>query len=160
MMSCWYGRTIYDWLTGICPTLAASIAKHRGEWRSLLGLPVLSLLLILFGAVSAAAQAAPTDRFEWSIAAPTLAVANAYRYDLELDAVILPTALVTTCTGAVSPFICRAPIPAVTPTAHVARVRAVDTTATVIVGPFSDPINFTMRATPAKPAGLTVVPGA
>jgi hypothetical protein len=38
-MSCWYGRTIYDWLTGIEPTLDKSIVKHRHEWRTELGLP-------------------------------------------------------------------------------------------------------------------------
>lgn len=40
-MGRWFGRTIYDWLTGICPTLDASITKHRAEWRAVLGLPPL-----------------------------------------------------------------------------------------------------------------------
>ena len=38
-MSCWYGRTIYDWYTGIKPTLESSIVKHRNEWRAALKLP-------------------------------------------------------------------------------------------------------------------------
>jgi hypothetical protein len=39
-MGRWFGRTIYDFLSGGL-TLEASIAKHRAEWRSLLGLPPL-----------------------------------------------------------------------------------------------------------------------
>lgn len=32
-MGRWFGRTEYDWLTGICKTLAESIKKHEVEWR-------------------------------------------------------------------------------------------------------------------------------
>lgn len=38
-MGRWFGRTIYDWLAKHEPTLDASIAKHRKEWRQILGLP-------------------------------------------------------------------------------------------------------------------------
>jgi hypothetical protein len=37
-MSCWYGRVLYDWLTGICPTIEDSTWKHRNEWRGVLHL--------------------------------------------------------------------------------------------------------------------------
>lgn len=37
----WFGRTMYDWLANVTPTLDASIVKHRAEWRALLGLPPL-----------------------------------------------------------------------------------------------------------------------
>lgn len=37
----WFGRVIYDWLANVTPTLDAAIAKHRAEWRALLGLPPL-----------------------------------------------------------------------------------------------------------------------
>lgn len=40
-MGRWFGRTIYDWMAKVVPTLDASIAKHRAEWRAVLGLPVL-----------------------------------------------------------------------------------------------------------------------
>ena len=40
-MGRWFGRTIYDWLAQVTPTLDASIAKHRAEWRAVLGLPPL-----------------------------------------------------------------------------------------------------------------------
>lgn len=38
-MGRWFGRTIYDWIAGITKTLDESIAKHRKEWRAILGLP-------------------------------------------------------------------------------------------------------------------------
>lgn len=38
-MGRWFGRTIYDWLAAVTPTLEASIEKHRKEWREILGLP-------------------------------------------------------------------------------------------------------------------------
>lgn len=40
-MGRWFGRTTYDWLAQVVPTLDASIAKHRAEWRAILGLPPL-----------------------------------------------------------------------------------------------------------------------
>lgn len=33
----WYGRVIYDWLSGECDTLDASVRKHRAEWLAALG---------------------------------------------------------------------------------------------------------------------------
>lgn len=36
-MGRWFGRTVYDYLTGM--PMDQSIAKHRKEWRELLGLP-------------------------------------------------------------------------------------------------------------------------
>ena len=38
-MGRWFGRTIYDWIAKVVPTLDASIVKHRAEWRAALGLP-------------------------------------------------------------------------------------------------------------------------
>lgn len=38
-MGRWFGRTIYDWLARVVPTLDDSIRKHRAEWRAALGLP-------------------------------------------------------------------------------------------------------------------------
>lgn len=40
-MGRWFGRTIYDWIARVMPTLQASIDKHRAEWRAALGLPAL-----------------------------------------------------------------------------------------------------------------------
>ena len=123
--------------------------------RRVIGIMVVGLAW----SATAFAQASPSDKFAWDQAAPSLAVAQAYGYALDLDGVVQPTRLTATCAGATSPYQCSAPIPAVTPSAHVARVRAVDTNGTAIVGPFSDPLSFTMRATPAKPGNLTITPG-
>ena len=122
---------------------------------------VLFVGLFTLISVSAYAQAArPTDKFQWSIDAPSLAAAQGYRYELELDTVLLPTPLVTTCTGATTPYTCTAPIPPITPSNHVARVRAVDITDSLpLVGEWSDSLAFSMRATPAKPGRPTIVPG-
>ena len=38
-MGRWFGRTVYDWIAGNTKTLQESIAKHRREWRDILGLP-------------------------------------------------------------------------------------------------------------------------
>ena len=123
--------------------------------RILFALAFLSISSVSF------AQVSPTDKFAWDQAAATLAIVQGYRYELELDGVVVPSPLVATCTGTASPFACTAPIPAVTPATHTAKVRAVDMSGTTpLVGPFSDPATFTMRATPAKPSGLTVIPGA
>lgn len=104
------------------------------------------------------AQASPTDRFVWSMP-HTAPVAQAFRYDIEIDAAVLPTPLVVTCTGAATPTECSAPIPAVTPSSHVARIRATDTTVPPITGPWSDPFTFTMRVVPGKPGPIRIAPG-
>lgn len=117
------------------------------------------LLTMLLMPIELFAQAAaPTDKFEFNMEAPSLAAANGYRYDVEMDTVVLPTPLVVTCTGAASPFTCRAPIPAITPSQHVARIRAVDAPVggTVLIGSWSDLLTFSMRATPAKPGGVRI----
>jgi len=119
---------------------------------------VLSLLLFIAPAAFAQSNAAPTDKFAWNIEAASLAVAQAYTYELELDGTVLATALVTTCSGAASPYDCNAPIPAVTPSTHTARVRAVDTSGTPLTGPFSDLLTFTMRAVPSKPGNFRIIP--
>lgn len=113
---------------------------------------------VLFAAPAFAQTATPTDQFQWQMAAVNLTQASGYRFDVELDAGTPVTLAGVTCTGAASPFTCKAPIPPVTPTTHTARVRAVDANGTPIIGPFSDPITFTMRATPGQPTNLTIVP--
>lgn len=37
-MGRWFGRVIYDWLSGNVASLEASVAKHRAEWKALLGI--------------------------------------------------------------------------------------------------------------------------
>lgn len=121
----------------------------------------LFLLAVLLAPSLAHAQstARPTDSFEWTIVASSLAQAQGYTYELELDSVVLTTPLVHTCSGA-GPFLCRAPIPAVTPSSHTVRVRAADRSiiAQIVFGDWSDPLTFTMRAVPGKPGNLRIQP--
>lgn len=110
--------------------------------------------------VSVFAQAAPTDRLQWDQAAASVAAANAYRYDVEVDGAVASAPLVVTCTGSASPVVCTAAIPPVTPGAHTVRLRAVDTSAgTPIIGPWSSAFTFTMRAVPAAPQNVRILPG-
>ncbi len=106
-----------------------------------------------------AQSARPTDSFQWDMTGPSLAVVQAYRYDVEMDGVVSTTPLTTTCTGTASPFTCKAPIPPITPSQHVVRVRAADVTipSEVITGEWSDPLSFSMRATPNKPGPISIV---
>lgn len=107
-------------------------------------------------------QAKPTDKFTWTQDAP-LAAAQAYRYELELDGVLHTAPLVHTCTAAApTSSQCTAPIPAVTPGTHSARVRTVDASLPEILqwifSDYSDPATFTMRAVPARPRAFGVSP--
>lgn len=124
---------------------------------------LLFVFILLSAPVMAAAQpvAGPTSLFQWGVEDVTsLSVAQARRYEVGIDAEPGVTVLVHTCTGTVAPFICTAPIPAVTPTTHTARVRAVDIrTTTPLVGPFSDPVTFTMTALPGRVINLIVISG-
>lgn len=119
-------------------------------------------LMVLGFVVSAEAQtpASPTSRFGWEQAAPSLTVASAYRYDLELDGTLQAAPLAqVVCTGATSPFSCEAAIPAVTPAVHTARMRAADVTVTpAMLGDFSNVLTFEMRAIPATPTGFGIRP--
>jgi hypothetical protein len=105
-------------------------------------------------------QARPTDKFSWQQDETALTNVQAFRYELELDGTIQTVPLVTTCTGTTSPFDCSAPIPAITPTTHTVRIRAVDIGGSApLVGDWSDAFSFTMKATPTKPTGIKIVPG-
>lgn len=119
--------------------------------------------LVILAALSAPslvhAQAVPTDSFEWTMEATSAATAQAYRFDLELDGATAPAPLATTCITAGADATCKAPIPAVTPGSHTARVRAVDISSPPpIFSSWSDPLTFTMRAVPTKPTGFRIVP--
>lgn len=117
-----------------------------------------TLLLAALPAVARAQAAAPTDRFGWDQPNTTLVVAQGYRYEVEIDGAA-PIVVVATCAGTTT-ISCTAPIPAVTPSTHVARLRAVDAPAggTAIPGGWSAPFTFQMRATPGAPVNIRIVP--
>jgi hypothetical protein len=120
-------------------------------------------LLLVFAQIQ---TAKPTDKFSWAQDEVSLSVAQSYRYELQLDNITQSKPLVATCTGTISPFTCEAPIPAITPTKHIARVRAVDTSPlfTTKKSAWSDLLEFVMQPSgsiivtkPAIPGGLTIV---
>lgn len=117
--------------------------------------------LLFISSVAYAQAARPTDKFAWTMAESNLVTAQGFRYELELDNTVLPNPLTVTCTGTTSPFDCQSPIPPITPSQHTVRVRAIDITVPneILVGDWSDPLQFTMRATPNKPGTLKIIRG-
>ena len=103
--------------------------------------------------------ARPVDRYVWSMEGASLATVQGYRFEVEVDGAV--TVAAHGCAGPSSPFECSAPIGALTPGEHTARVRAVDVTIPEAPnpGPFSEPVTFTMRAVPSKPGVLRIQPG-
>lgn len=102
----------------------------------------------------------PGDKFGWEIPDTPLATAQAYSWDLDVDGVVtrVEPAAVTCIAG--TPATCETAIPAITPAQHTARLRAVDTTLSTSPA-FSDwsaPFTFTMRALPATPVNIRIVP--
>lgn len=87
------------------------------------------LLLILGLAAPALAQTPvlQIDKLAFDVPTATLAEASANKYLAYLDATPVGVSLVTTCTGTASPFVCKAPIPALTPGAHTVTVSMVVT---------------------------------
>lgn len=105
------------------------------------------------------AQAArPTDNFQWTQDDEPLSRVQTFQFQLELDGVVQPTPLIASCTGTAKPFTCKAPIPPITPSQHAARIRAVEVIdGAPMEGPWSNVLNFSMRATPNKPENLVIV---
>lgn len=102
--------------------------------------------------------ARPTSLFSWNMEAPDLGTAQAYRYELELDGILLTNQLLSTCTGTPPLYSCTSPIPQMAPGNHLVRIRAVDVTGGEPVwSDWSDPLAFNMRATPAKPINLVII---
>lgn len=123
-----------------------------------------SVIILAALAVPALVEAqTPNARFVITMDATTAAACAAYRFDVEIDAVVAPPAA-HTCTvapGTPTAQEVRIPIPAVTPGDHVARFRAVDITSppfSPIIGPWSDPFTFTMKALPSKPTNIRIEP--
>jgi hypothetical protein len=104
-------------------------------------------------------QASPSDVLAWEISAPTLAEAQGYRYDAEIDGVVV--VLQHTCAAVTLPSIqCEAPLPPLATGAHTARARAVSVADGVETpGPWSEPLlQFSLRVIPNQPVGFSIRP--
>lgn len=120
---------------------------------------MLAVVLVSVPAYAQQPDVTAADKFEWDQPAATLVEANGLRYDLELDGGPV-VAVAVTCAGAASPFVCSAAIPAITPTTHVVRLRAVATVnGTELASAFSAPFSFRMRVAASTPMNVRIKPG-
>ena len=98
--------------------------------------------------------ASSNQKFAWDQVAVDLAEAQSFTYKYYADnsgtGVVFP---VVTCTGAASPFVCTAPIPAFTPGQHTITI-----TANNVAGESdkSDPFAFAFVVTPGKPVRIRI----
>jgi hypothetical protein len=117
-------------------------------------LAVFAISFLISGNLDAQSPVPATgsSKFTWTISSPTLADAQAYTYRVYADGSVTGIVLSgVTCTGAASPFVCEAPIPAFTPGNHTATL-----TASNIAGESakSDPLGFNFVVTPSKPGNF------
>lgn len=62
--------------------------------------------------ITASAAQAQTRTLAWDQEAPTVAAAQGYTYTPYVNDAVVPPLTGVTCTGATSPFVCQAPLPA------------------------------------------------
>jgi len=109
---------------------------------------------VLVAGLAAQTPGSSAQRFAWDEAAPTLADAQAltYRYypDGAAAGVTFPA---VTCTGAVSPFTCSAPIPAFTPGNHTITLTAANVAGE---SPKSGPFVFVFVVIPGTPTNVRI----
>jgi hypothetical protein len=122
---------------------------------------IFALAAFLLSIVPAAAQttALPNQALGWTQAAADLAEAQSLRYDLDLDGTT--TALQGHMCGnstIAGQFDCFAPLPAMTPGAHILRLRSVRlVSGTELASAFSAPLNIVMIAVPSTPTNVRLV---
>lgn len=118
---------------------------------------VLCCALLLLASSAQAQTATPTSRLAWDQAATTLAEASSLAYEATFDGAPIAALPGVTCAGAVSPFVCSAPLPTLAAGAHGVAVQARNA---VGAGPLSATFNFTfVSSPPAAPSNLRIVPG-
>ena len=118
----------------------------------------IAILFVLCNVTAYAQQPPPataTQKFAWDQDAPTLADAQGYTYKYYPDGSATGVTFQNvTCTGATSPFVCSAPIPAFTPGNHTITVTAGN-----IAGESakSSPFAFNFVVTPGVPNNIRIV---
>ena len=141
--------------------LAGAIRSGLFNWR---GGVVRHVACIAFAAfalsqtVTAQVAATNTSKLGWTQAAPTLAIANGYRYDVVVDALPFVSLTGVVCTGS-SPFACTGNFPAATPGTHTLTLATTDASVTPALSSVpTAPLSFRLVVAPAMPVGLTVIP--
>jgi hypothetical protein len=136
------------------------LCSIRPSWTHARRLFALALACLLFVPTLTTAQtsAKSTDKLQWDQAAPDLQTAKTYRYQVYLDAAPAGLALNADCAGTSAP-VCVAPLPPLTPGAHVASVTAslVLPDGTLVESPKSAPVTFTLIVVPQAPDKVRLV---
>ena len=104
------------------------------------------------------AQTAATgkEKIGWDQDAVTLATAQAYKVDVELDGTIAIDAGPVVCSGSSTPYLCTSPFPAsLSLGAHTIRVRIIDTDQ--LTSDWSASWAILVKKAPGTPGGLHVV---
>ena len=122
--------------------------------RFVIGLGVM-LGLLISGPVFAQAPATPSNGLAWDQAAPDLATAQGYVYRYYPDGAATGTILTAVCSGAASPFSCRANFPAFTPGSHTLQTTAANAAGESVK---SSPFAFVFVVQPAAQTNLRIVP--
>lgn len=150
-------------------TIRANLRKWFPSWSPLLAiLPLralrpmkgptmrracLLLVLLCVPGVVHAQTGTPASQLVWDQAAPTLAAAQAYVYRAYADGATTASTLPATCTGASSPFVCRAPFPPFTPGSHTLALTAGNEAGE---SPRSAVLTFTFVLIPSVPANVRI----
>ncbi len=119
---------------------------------------LLVLGCLLLATTLHAQTAGTTSALGWDQVAPSAATAQSYTYRTRADGsttgVVLPG---VTCTGAVSPYQCKAPFPAFTPGAHTLTLTASNAAGESAPSPV---LSFTFVVIPAVPGQPRIEPAA
>jgi hypothetical protein len=97
------------------------------------------------------------NKFQWNQPAQDLNTAQGYGYKWYLDGSATGNQFSgVLCTGVSPSFVCQVPVPPLTQGTHTIRLSATNAAGE---SPLSDPFAFAFVGVPAKPEGVTAVPG-
>jgi hypothetical protein len=119
------------------------------------------LVILLLSASAASAQQPPivtaSNKFQWNQPAQDLNTAQGYGYKWYLDGSATGNQFSgVLCTGVSPSFTCQVQVPPLTQGTHTIRLSATNAAGE---SPLSDPFAFAFVGLPAKPEGVTAVPG-
>lgn len=119
---------------------------------------IVLFLLACASVASAQTPATPSQSLAWDQGAASVAEATGFRYDATVDALPSVTLNNVACAGPASPFVCQAPLPAMTSGQHTIVLRAIRVVGTSLLpSPNSAPLSLLMMAVPATPQSLRVI---
>jgi len=115
---------------------------------------VIGALALLAFPILLDAQAIPSSKLAFDMAAPDLVSAQGYTYKYYPDNAVTGAVLNgVTCSGTASPFQCEAPFPAFTPGNHTLKLSASNIAGE---GTLSSPFAFVFVVTPGTPVNIHI----